>query len=194
MLGVYRTPGDKAVWLDDAGLPERVEQALDEGPWRAVGELHLFAGDRRHPVFRRIVELATSRGLPLQLHCDPAVVDAVFEQTPEATVIWAHAGAYPYPPLLRDYLERYPGLYIDLSVRDQRVAPGGQLDPEWEWLLLEYAERFMIGVDTYRTDRWHAYAGVVREIRDWLAQLPDGDSAAIARHNAARLFGLDIDQ
>ena len=193
MLGVYRTPADKETWVDDADLPERVEQALAEGPWRAVGELHLFAEDRHRPVFMQIVELATSRGLPLQLHCDPTVIDALFERAPEATVIWAHAGAYPYPPLLRDYLERYPGLYIDLSVRDQRVAPDGQLDPEWELLLLEYPERFMVGVDTYRTERWHAYSEVVSQIRDWLDQLPDEVSGAIAFRNAARLFGQSVD-
>jgi hypothetical protein len=192
MLGVYRTPADKAAWMDDTGLPERVAQLLADGPWRAVGELHLFAEDRRRPVFMRIVELATARGLPLQLHCDPAVIDAVFEQAPEATVIWAHGGAYPYPPLLRDYLQRYPGLYIDLSVRDQRVAPDGQLDPQWEWLLLEYSERFMVGVDTYRTDRWHAFADAVSQIRNWLDQLPDEVSAAIAYRNASRLFGQGV--
>jgi hypothetical protein len=49
----------------------------------------------------------------------------LFDRAPEATVIWTHAGAYPYPPPLRDYLRRYPGLYIDLSVRDQRAAPDG---------------------------------------------------------------------
>ena len=193
MLGVYRTPAEKTTWMDDAGLPERVERALAKGPWRAVGELHLFAEDRRSPVFLRIVELVTARGLPLQLHCDPAVIDTLFEQVPEATVIWAHAGAYPYPPLLRDYLQRYPGLYIDLSVRDQRVAPDGQLDPQWELLLLEYSERFMVGVDTYRTERWHAYAEVVSQIRNWLDQLPDEVSGAIAYRNAARLFGQSVD-
>jgi predicted TIM-barrel fold metal-dependent hydrolase len=193
MLGVYRTPADKASWMDDAGLPERVEQALAEGPWRAVGELHLFAEDRRSPVFLRIVELATARGLPLQLHCDPAVIDTVLEQAPQATVIWAHAGAYPYPPLLRDYLQRYPGLYIDLSVRDERVAPDGQLDPEWELLLLEHSERFLVGVDTYRTERWHAFAEVVGQIRSWLDQLPEEVSRAIAYRNAARLFGQSVD-
>ena len=188
MLGVYRTPADKATWMDDVGLPERVEQALAEGPWRAVGELHLFAEDRRSPVFLRIVELVTAQGLPLLLHCDPAVIDTLFEQVPEATVIWAHAGAYPYPPLLRDYLQRYPGLHIDLSVRDQRLAPDGQLDPQWELLLLEHSERFMVGVDTYWTQRWHDFADVVGEIRHWLNQLPDEVSGAIAYRNAARLF------
>jgi len=193
MLGVYRTPADKVTWMDDAGLPQRVEQTLTDGPWRAVGELHLFAEDRRSPVFLRIVELATARGLPLLLHCDPAVIDTVFEQVPEATVIWAHAGAYPYPPLLRDYLQRYPGLSIDLSVRDQHVAPDGRLDPQWELLLLEYSERFMVGVDTYWTRRWESFADVVSQIRNWLDQLPEDVSGAIAYRNAARLFRHSVD-
>jgi hypothetical protein len=193
VLGVYRTPADKATWMDDVALTERVGRAVAEGPWRAVGELHLFAEDRRSPVFLGIVELATSRGLPLQLHCDPAVIDTLFEQVSEATVIWAHAGAYPYPPLLRDYLRRYPGLYIDLSVRDQRVAPDGELDPQWELLLLEYPRRFMVGVDTYSTERWHAFAEVVSRIRNWLDQLPAEVSHAIAYQNAARLFGQSVD-
>ena len=193
MLGVYRTPTEKATWMHDVGLPERVEQALAQGPWRAVGELHLFAEDRRRPVFMRIARLATSRDLPLQLHCDPAVIDALFEQVPGATVIWAHAGAYPYPALLRDYLQRYPGLYIDLSVRDQRVAPNGEIDPVWELLLMEFSERFMVGVDTYRTDRWRSFPEVVSQIRNWLDQLPDEVSDSIAYRNAARLFELSID-
>jgi hypothetical protein len=193
MLGVYRTPTEKTTWMHDIGLPERVEQALDQGPWRAVGELQLFAEDRRRPVFVRIARLATSRGLPLQLHCDPAVIDALFEEVPGATVIWAHGGAYPYPALLRDYLQRYPGLYIDLSVRDQRVAPNGEIDPEWELLLMELPERFMVGVDTYRADRWRSFPEVVGQIRNWLDQLPEEVADSIAYRNAARLFELSID-
>jgi hypothetical protein len=46
MLGVYCTAADKAAWVDDPSLPERVAQALGSGPWRAVGELHLFAAER----------------------------------------------------------------------------------------------------------------------------------------------------
>jgi hypothetical protein len=190
ILGVYRTLADKQSWMDDAELPTRVEQALREGPWRAVGELHLFAEHRYNPVFEQIVDLATARGLPLQLHCDPAVIDAVFTRSPDATVIWAHAGAYPYPPLLRDYLDRYPGLYLDLSVRDQRIAPGGRLDPQWEWLLMEYSDRFMVGVDTYRTSRWRGFPMLVDRIRGWLDQLPESVANAIAHDNAARVFGL----
>jgi len=190
MLGVYRNASEKQRWVHDAELPDRVEQALASGIWRGVGELHIFASERHNPVFLRIVELATSHGLPLQMHCDPAVIDALFEHAPKAKVLWAHAGAYPFPPLLRDYLDRYPGLYVDLSVRDQRIAPRGELSPSWEWLLMEYSDRFLVGVDTYRTDRWGDYAGVVARIRHWLTQLPDDVAEAIAYRNAHSLFGL----
>ena len=136
----------------------------------------------------RIVELAAARSLPLLMHCDPAVIDSIFEHAPEARVVWAHAGAYPYPSLLSDYLDRYPNLYVDLSVRDERVAPNGIIAEEWEWLLLEHPERFLVGVDTFRTERWGSYRELVRKIRDWLEQLPPEVSAAIAHSNGERLF------
>lgn len=193
LLGVYRTPEEKETWMQDEDLPARVAQALEKGDWRGVGELHIFARERRNPVFLNVVELATSRGLPLLMHCDPAVIDALFEQAPEARVVWAHAGAYPYPPLLRDYLERYPGLHIDLSVRDQRIAPGGQLRPDWELLLLEYPDRFLVGVDTYRTARWKNYSYVARQIRKWLQQLPEEVAESIAYRNGVKLFASETD-
>lgn len=189
LLGVYEEAGDKADWWRDTGLPARLEKQLSDGPWRGIGELHLFADARRSPVFLRIVELAVARQLPLLIHGDPAVIDALFAHAPAATVIWAHAGAYPYPDLLRDYLARYPGLQVDLSVRDARLAPGGELDSDWEWLLLEYSDRFMVGVDTYRVERWADYGDVAARIRGWLAQLPAPVAARIAHGNAERLFG-----
>lgn len=190
LLGVYRGPGDKQDWWRDATLPQRVASQLASGPWRGIGELHLFAPGRRSPVFLRILDLAGTHGLPLLMHCDPAVIDALFEHAPDATVIWAHAGAYPHPDLLRDYLQRYPGLHVDLSVRDERVAPNGELDAEWELLLLEHPHRFLVGVDTYRTERWGRFAEVSAGMRHWLAQLPDDVAQLIAWDNGMRLFAV----
>lgn len=188
MLGVYRDLADKQAWVFDAALPGRVERMLEDERWRAIGELHLFTAQRHSPVFHSLVRIATERGLPLLMHCDPSVIDTLFEIAPEATVIWAHAGAYPYPPLLRDYLERHPSLHLDLSVRDARIAPGGELDPAWENLLLEFPDRFLVGVDTYWTGRWFEAETVADEMRNWLAQLPDEVARAIAWDNATRLF------
>jgi hypothetical protein len=190
LLGVYRTPADKQRWPTDDTLPARVAAALEDGPWHGIGELHLFAPQRHSPVFGAIVDLADQHRLPLQLHTDPATLDAVFDRAPGVTVLWAHAGAYPYPPLLRDYLARYPRLYVDLSVRDGRIAPGGRLDPEWELLFIEHPDRFLVGVDTFSANRWETYGEVAGEIRGWLAQLPPEVAEALACRNAARLFGV----
>jgi predicted TIM-barrel fold metal-dependent hydrolase len=187
-LGVYQTPMDKERWYRNTALPEWVRQQLDTGHWAGIGELHLFADNRTSPVFRAIVKLASERNLTLQMHADPAVIDSLYAQSPKVRVIWAHASAYPYPPLLRDYLIRYPNLYIDLSVRDDLIAPDGKLDSKWEDLLLEYSDRFMVGVDTYSPNRWSEFDSVVRQIRGWLVQLPKDVALDLAYRNANRLW------
>ena len=187
-LGVYRSAADKTGWPQDDGLPARVEQALESGIWRGIGELHLFADDRDSPVFRRLVEIATRRDLPLLIHGDPAVIDRLYEIAADATVIWAHAGAYPYPELIADYLARHPRLFVDLSVRDARIAPEGRLAEKWRLLFLAHPKRFMIGVDTFSVARWRAFDSVTADIRAWLAQLPPDIAAQLARENALALF------
>lgn len=188
LLGVYRRPGDKRDWHADAGLPEWVERALETGPWRGIGELHVLAPHRHSPVLRRLAELAVAHDLPLLLHADPAVVDTLYETVPGVILIWAHAGTYPYPELIADYLTRYPRLHVDLSVRDARIAPGGELDDAWYRLLVEHSDRFLVGVDTFSLSRWQDYGRVVGDIRRWLEQLPPEAAARLARDNAARLF------
>ncbi len=187
-LGVYQTPMDKERWHRNTALPQRLRQQLEAGYWAGIGELHLFAKNRSSPVFKTIVKLASERNLILQMHADPAVIDSLYMQSPKARVIWAHASAYPYPPLLRDYLTRYPNLSIDLSVRDDLIAPGGKLDSQWEELLVDYSDRFMVGVDTYSPKRWSEFDSVVQQIRAWLKQLPQDVAQDLAYRNAARLF------
>ena len=188
LLGVYRSHDEKLHWAHDATLPARIEAELAKGGWRGIGELHLFANDRHSPVFRHIVTLAEHYKLPLLLHADPAVIDTVYDIAPGLPVIWAHAGTFPYPDLVADYLQRYPALCVDLSVRDQRIAPDGILDDDWYELFVSYPERFMVGIDTYSTSRWHDYAGVVQQIRHWTRQLPEDIAARLTYLNAAMIF------
>jgi hypothetical protein len=188
LLGAYRNPDDKLNWPQDQTLPARIEAALGQGGWSGIGELHLFAKDRHSPVFRRIVELAGQYRLPLLLHTDPAVIDTVYDLSPRQPVIWAHAGTFPYPDLLEDYLRRYPALSIDLSVRDERIAPHGEILDAWYELFVTYPDRFMIGVDTYRPARWQDYARVVEQIRRWTGQLPEATASRLLHENAAAIF------
>lgn len=188
LLGLYRSHGDKASWSDDLSLPSYVETELKQGDWRGVGELHIFAKHRHSPVFRRIVETVSSRQLPMLIHGDPAVIDTIYEIAPAIQLIWAHAGTFPYPDLIADYMRRYPTLIVDLSVRDERIAPQGSLDDAWYELFVTYPNRFVVGVDTYSPSRWQEFDGAVARIRNWLSQLPDDIATQLAYGNAARLY------
>lgn len=188
MLGVYRSIDDKISWVNDASLPSYVEAELKTGKWRGIGELHIFARDRHSKVFRRIVELAASRKIILQIHGDPAVIDTVYDIAPAQPVIWAHAGTFPYPDLIADYLQRYPALSIDLSMRDERIAPEGRINDAWYELFVTYPDRFMVGVDTYSMSRWQNFETAVLVINIWLAQLPGNIAAQFSFGNAASLF------
>ncbi len=190
ILGIYRDDQDKRSWYQDKSLPARIEARLNKGVWRGIGELHLFAKHRHSPVFLQIVRLALQRRLPLLIHGDPAVIDSVYDIDPGQTVIWSHAGTYPYPDLIADYLQRYPALYVDLSVRDHRIAPNGKLEDNWFELFLRFPDRFMTGVDTYSPERWRKFDMVVASIRNWLNQLPDDVAMQIRYNNAARLFSI----
>ena len=191
LLGAYRSLADKISWVKDEQLPARLESLLKQGHWRGIGELHIFADDRHSPVFRRIILLAREHQLPLLIHGDPAVIDTLYQIEPEATVIWAHGGTFAYTDLLADYLQRYPTLMIDLSVRDSRIAPQGQLDDAWYQLFNRYPERFLLGVDTYASGRWRNYADALAKIHHWLDQLPDEVAHQMAYQNAITVYQVE---
>ena len=188
LLGVYRNTTDKENWTQDTSLPARIEEQLKRGGWKGIGELHLFADDRHSPVFRRIIELAGHYRIPLLLHTDPAVIDTLYEIAPEQPVIWAHAGTFPYPDLIADYLRRYPFLSVDLSVRDERIAPNGKISNAWYELFITLPDRFMIGMDTYSLSRWREYGKVADTIRHWTRQLPEDVAERLTFLNAAEMF------
>jgi predicted TIM-barrel fold metal-dependent hydrolase len=192
ILGAYRNADDKRNWPHDTDLPARIEAELAKGGWRGIGELHLFADNRHSPVFRRIIELAQKHQLPLLLHADPAVIDTLYEIAPEQRVIWAHAGTFPYPDLIADYLRRYPPLSVDLSVRDDRIAPRGDLRDEWFELFVTHPDRFMIGIDTYSLSRWQEYPKIAGKIREWTRQLPEEVASRLTYENAAEAFNPEM--
>lgn len=187
-LGVYEQLADKPTWHQDTTLPARVAHQLESGTWYGIGELHIFAEHRHSPVLRQLVQLARQHRLPLLMHSDPAVIDTIYEMEPKARLIWAHAGAYPYPDLLTDYLNRYPNLSIDVSVRNERIAPHGKLNEQWYELFIRYPDRFLVGVDTFSTNRWREYGSITRTIRSWLQQLPQDVAKQLAYHNAKKIL------
>jgi hypothetical protein len=188
LLGVYGSDLNKANWVHDSGLPTRVASQLEEGEWAGIGELHLFARDARQPVFEQLLRLAAARKLVVMIHGDAAVVERAFAVAPEVRVLWAHLGTEPQPDLLAAMLARFPGLWIDTSVRDERIAPDGHLLPEWRALFERHPERFVVAVDTFSVNRWQQYAAVVAQIRSWVDPLPQPLKDNLLHDNAAQLF------
>lgn len=187
-VSVYQKADDKNNWHQNKNLLKSLQQQLRLHHWLGIGELHLFAENRNSEVFRAILNLASQHNLIVQMHSDPAVIDHIYQLYPNLIVIWAHAGAYPYPPLLRDYLKRYPNLYLDVSMRNKLIAPQGRLDSDWESLMMEFTNRFMLGVDTFSELRWDNYHQSIETTRQWVKQLPDTVQQDISYRNAAQLF------
>jgi hypothetical protein len=188
LLGVYGSDLDKGNWMHDATLPARVAAQLQDGVWAGIGELHLFAQDAQQPVFAQLVRLAAAHDLMLLLHGDPEIVEQAFAVAPQVRVLWAHLGTRPQPDALAAMLARFPGLWIDTSVRDARIAPDGTLLPEWRVLFERHPDRFVVAVDTFSVNRWQQYAAVVAQIRGWVAPLPQPLRDNLLHDNAARLF------
>lgn len=190
-LDVYRTRMAKRYWMRDLNLPARIERRLDEanGRYRGIGELHLFAADAESPVLAALAQLAVERDLLLLVHGDREVVEQLFVQQPKLTLLWAHLGTDPRPQALSPMLRRYPNLYLDTSVRDDRfVDDAGQLSTQWRNFFIEHAERVLVGVDTHWTPRWYRFDRVATAIRSWLAQLPQEVAEQIAYKNGERLL------
>ncbi|MGV8990860.1 MAG: amidohydrolase family protein [Thiobacillus sp.] len=189
LLGVYDDDLHKNNWVHDASLPMRVAAQLQSCVWAGIGELHLFARDAQQPVFAQLVRLAAAHKLVLLIHGDAEVIEQAFAIAPQVRVLWAHLGTEPQPDALTTMLERYPDtLWIDTSVRDERIAPKGTLLPAWRALFERFPERFVVAVDTFSVNRWQQYEAVVARIRSWIAPLPQSLQANLLHDNAARLF------
>jgi hypothetical protein len=188
LLGVYESDRHKGNWVHDATLPARVAAQLRHGVWAGIGELHLFARDAKQPVFAQLVRLAAAHSLVLMIHGDAEVVAQAFALAPDVRVLWAHLGTVPDPAQLSAMLERYPLLWIDTSVRDERIAPNGRLLPAWRRLFERHPERFAVAVDSFSVNRWQQYESVVSRIRGWVDPLPHPLKQNLLHDNAARLF------
>jgi hypothetical protein len=186
-LRPYRTRDDMGSWHNDAGVAAYVEERLKRGIYRGIGEFHLSAADAGAPVVKRVAELAADRDLFLQAHVDDTAIEKLLTLYPKVRFLWAHAGMSASAARVGRLLERYPKLWVELSLRTD-VAPGGMLDPEWQTVLVKDPDRFMVGTDTWVTSRWEIVRDNHRDVQRWLGQLPREVAEAIAWKNGERLF------
>ncbi len=199
---IYTDGADKADWFNSTEALEKLKRDLKTGQYQGIGELHLFAQNKNSTLFEETIQLASEYSLPILMHGDKAVIERIFTVDPTATVIWAHLGTDPQVLLLQPMLDRYPSLYIDTSVRDERIMGNlnrqgplsKQLLPVWREFLIHNQDRILIGMDAFSANRWKNYDQVVDGVRQWLDQLPPEVSKKLAYLNASRLFPINSQQ
>lgn len=189
-MSIYETLREKGRWGDNPEVISRVQAALKTGAYRGMGEFHLFKQDKDSAVLKELVQIAQQNKLMLQVHGDAQVIEQIFKQAPNITILWAHLGTRPEPKFLHSMLQKYPNhLYIDTTVRDGEIVDKhGKLKSEWRAFFTQNASRLLVGVDTFSVNRWVTFDKVMTDIRHWLGQLPPDVADKMAYQNAAGLF------
>jgi hypothetical protein len=190
-LRPYRTDSDRATWFNDPAIAAFVDDELArDSSYRGIGEFHVHGGaDASGIVMKHIVDVAVARGLWVHAHCDDAALEAIFSHDARVKVIWAHSGFTTPTAKIAAYLARHPTLMAELSYRTD-VASGAKVSPAWRALLAQYPDRFLLGSDTWTSERWSGYAGIIDDYRAWLADLPRDIADDVLWGNGARMFGL----
>ena len=186
-LRPYRTRGETSSWVRDESVVAFLEDRLRRHRYAAIGEFHLFGADADLPVPRRMVALAKQHRLVLHAHSDADAVERIYQQDPQARVLWAHAG-FERPEKVAEMLRRHRNLWADLAYRSEHGS-GGKVAPEWRKLFTEFPDRFMVGTDTFTPERWHYLVEHASWTRAWLTDLPQPLAERLAWRNGEALFG-----
>ena len=188
MLRPYRSWRHRYLWFKDPELINYLHAHLARVPYRGIGEFHVFGNDMSTPEIEQMISLARKRKLALHPHTDLHGMNILLSKAEDVVVLWAHGGFNTPVQTLRNLLDEYPNLYIELSLREGMLDNADKLTRVWYELLLQYPQRFLVGMDTYKPGRWADLPEIAESNRHWLHQLPDKIASQIARGNLDRLF------
>ncbi len=187
-LRPYRKRGTLDTWMHDESVIPYIRERLQKYRYAAIGELHIDGEEANAPVMREIIRLAREYRLMLHVHSDAQAIKLIFEQDPDARILWAHAG-FEFAETVRDLMYKHDNLWADLSFRYD-AFPNGTFLPEWQDLLVDHADRFLLGIDTFTPQRWLQINEVMQWQRQLLATLPADVARKIAYQNGEHITGL----
>ena len=185
-LRPYRKHGELRTWMHDPSVLDYLESRLRLNKYKVMGEFHAFGDDILTPVAQQMIALARQYDLVLHHHGDLKALGHIYTIWPQARVIWAHAG-FADPDELAPIFLKYPKLWADLSMRSDIHTWGG-FSPSWQAIFISYPDRFLLGSDTYTTQRWEGLNLYTQDAQEWLNLLPKPVANKIAFHNAADLL------
>jgi predicted TIM-barrel fold metal-dependent hydrolase len=194
--------GLTAVLLAAAALSVQAQPIFDahlhysHDAWDLVPVADAIAIMRKAGLRRALISSAGDEGqqrlyaaapdLFLHAHSDVDAVERLFQQWPQARILWAHAG-FDAPERVPAMLRRHGNLGCDLAFRTDHGS-GGKVDPAWRAVFLEFPDRFMVGTDSYTPERWHYIPEHAEWSRRWLSDLPREVAERIAWKNGEALF------
>jgi hypothetical protein len=184
----YRVRADIQTWFGDPLIFDLVQEEFKRGYYRGIGEFHIFGKAADTEVVKNIVNFAVANNLYLHAHADEDAVEILMRHNPRAQIIWAHTGFGLSTDRVAALLTKYPKLWGELSYRSGIVDGGGKLTAEWRSLFERFPDRFLLGSDTWISERWASYGDIVAGYRAWLDQLPPKIATQIANGNAKALF------
>ena len=218
IFGAYRRGGDWFGWQSRDSLVDEAREALENGPYRGIGELHLIGGFamrwNRSEVLKSLLALSAEHDVPMLIHTEFSRAEptlSICKANPDNRIVLAHAGAALPPAEVRRVLEACPNVWMDLSARDPWrfvsfpiSGEDGRLVPDWEALVLEYPDRFVIGSDAVwpvdRLDAWDRADTGWEHIGDfldfhrrWASFLPEEVKRKVLLENAITLFRAPTD-
>lgn len=192
MLRPYRKRGTLETWMYDESLIPYIKERLEKYRYAGIGEFHIDGEQAYTPVMREIIRLAKKYNLILHVHSDAQAIKFIFDQYPDARILWAHAG-FDYAAVISKMMDKYQNLWADLSFRGEIIIDG-RLMPAWKKLLVKHADRFLFGIDTYEPPRWLQINNVMQWQREILAALPSDVAKNIAFENGDRLTSVYDEQ
>lgn len=184
----YRIRPDIQTWFNDPTIFDLVQDEFKRGYYRGIGEFHLSGKAAATEWVKKAVDFAVANDLYLHAHADDEAVEILMRHNGRAKIIWAHTGFSLAPSRVASMLATYPQLWGELSYRSGITGAGGALTPEWRAMFEKYPDRFLLGSDTWVSERWSSYGAIMAEYRNWLKQLPPAVAKQIAHGNAKRLF------
>ncbi|QOZ26137.1 amidohydrolase family protein [Bradyrhizobium sp. CCBAU 51753] len=184
----YRVRPDIQTWFSDPTIFDLIQDEFKRGYYRGIGEFHLHGKAAESEWVKKMVDFAVANDLYLHAHSDAEAVEILMRHNPRARIIWAHTGFGLATDRVAEMLAKCPKLWGELSYRGGIVDGAGKLTPEWRALFERFPDRFMLGSDTWISERWASYGEIMAGYRGWLDQLAPDVAAKIAHGNARALF------
>lgn len=185
VLRPYRKRGTLDTWMHDTSVIPYLESRLKQYRYAAIGEFHIDGKQAELPVIQEIVRLARQYKLILHVHSDADAIERIFRQYPQARILWAHTG-FENADVVQRLMGKHKKLWADLSFRSD-ILIRGEFMQGWKSLLVKYADRFVLGIDTYSPQQWLQINNVMQWQRELLSVLPEDVAVHIAYKNGENL-------